>query len=115
MKTPLFRIVNVKSSLFFAALLVTSSLGTALAQDQEKLTQPGVITGSMDIDFRTRKNVNEKGQPQKGEKDIYNLTFNVAKTTEFKGKIERTPYPPGRARFPGTKRRAHLWDRPRGD
>ncbi len=95
MKTPLFRIVNVKSSLFFAALLVTSSFGTALAQDQEKLTQPGVITGSMDIDFRSRKNVNEKGQPQKGEKDIYNLTFNVAKTTEFKGKIERTPYIPG--------------------
>ena len=90
MKTPLFRIVNVKSSLV-AALLITSPLGTAFAQDQEKLTQPGVITGSMDIDFRTRKNLNEKGQPQKGEKDTYNLNFSVAKTTEFKGKIERTP------------------------
>lgn len=87
-----------KSSLF-AGLLIASSLSPALAQESEKLTQPGIISGTMDIDFRSRKNLTEKGQPQKGEKDIYNMIFSVAKTTEFKGNIQRMPFLPGTMGF----------------
>nr|MDQ3624402.1 hypothetical protein [Verrucomicrobiota bacterium] len=56
-----------------------------------KMTQPGIIAGTMDIDFKTRKNLNEKGQPQKGHSDTYTVACSVAKTTEFKGTIQRQP------------------------
>lgn len=94
MKNPYALFTRLKTSLL-AALLIASGFGTVLAQEAEKITQPGAIAGTMEIDFRTRKNLTEKGQPQKGVKDAYNLTFNVAKTTEFKGTIQRTPFVSG--------------------
>jgi hypothetical protein len=62
------------------------------AQDApEKLNLPGAINGTMEIDFKTRKNLDEKGKPQKGVSDLYSLSLNVAKTTEYKGTIQRQP------------------------
>ena len=61
------------------------------AQEPEKLNLPGAIGGSMDIEFRTRKNLDEKGKPQKGVTDQYVLSLTVAQTTEFKGSIQRQP------------------------
>lgn len=64
---------------------------SAWAQEPEKITQPGIIAGTMDIDFKSRKNLDEKGQPLKGHSDVYSLALNVVKTTEFKGTIQRQP------------------------
>lgn len=61
------------------------------AQEPEKLNLPGAITGGMDIEFRTRKNLDDKGKPQKGVTDQYVLSLTVAQTTEFKGSIQRQP------------------------
>lgn len=60
-------------------------------QEPEKITQPGAISGTTTITFGSRTNLNEKGKPQKGAKDVYEVNLSVAKTTEFKGKIERYP------------------------
>ena len=61
------------------------------AQEPEKLNLQGAIGGSMDIDFKTRKSLDEKGKPQKGVSDQYTLSLTVAQTTEFKGSIQRQP------------------------
>ena len=61
------------------------------AQEPEKLNLQGAIGGSMDIDFKSRKNLDEKGKPQKGVSDQYTLSLTVAQTTEFKGSIQRQP------------------------
>lgn len=80
--------------LFSVSLALFTSLNMAaltVAQEPEKLTQPGAITGTMDIDFKTRKSLTDKGKPQKGVQDVYSVNMNVAKTTEFKGSIQRQP------------------------
>ena len=61
------------------------------AQEPEKLSQQNAIAGTMDIDFKSRKNLDEKGKPVKGAADHYAVTLNVAQTTEFKGTIQRLP------------------------
>jgi len=66
--------------------------GAALqAQELEKITQPGAISGTVNIAFNTRTRLTEKGTPEKGAKDVYDVALTVAKTTEFKGKVERQP------------------------
>lgn len=82
----------------FASLLA-AMLVLALpvqAQDMEVLTEPGVITGTMDIEFKTRTTPDSSGEfvdgsPKLGVQDIYTFALNVAKTTEFAGKIVRQP------------------------
>ncbi|MFN0126935.1 MAG: hypothetical protein ACKV19_09670 [Verrucomicrobiales bacterium] len=71
------------------AMLGLSPAG--LTQEPEKITQPGAISGTMNIAFNTRTNLTDKGKPAKGAKDVYEVALNVAKTTEFRGKIERQP------------------------
>lgn len=80
--------MSIHRSLFVAAVVASGSL---FAQEPEKLTQPGAISGSVNIAFGSRSNLTEKGKPQKGAKDVYDVSLSVAKTTEFKGKIERQP------------------------
>ena len=63
----------------------------ARAQEPEKVSLPAAITGGMDIEFRTRKNLDDKGKPQKGVTDQYTVSLVVAQTTEFKGSIQRQP------------------------
>ncbi len=76
--------------LILAGLLAVTPL-TAFAQEPEKIVQPGAINGTVSIAFGSRTNLNDKGKPQKGAKDVYDIDLSVAKTTEFKGKVERYP------------------------
>lgn len=64
--------------------------GPALAQDKT-ITQDGIISGTMTIDFPTRARVDDAGNPEKGVKDAYKFNLNVAQTTEFSGTIYRVP------------------------
>ena len=74
------------------SLLAAASLALpSLAGAQELLSQPGVVTGTMEIAFNTRLNLDDKGKPKVGFKDTYKIDLNVAKTTQFTGKIERQP------------------------
>lgn len=61
------------------------------AQEPEKLNLPKAIHGTMDIDFASRKNTDDKGKPKAGVKDTYSMSLTVAGTTEFAGKIVRLP------------------------
>ena len=76
-------------------LALTAVLGTTLlvarAQEPEKASLQNAIAGTMDIDFKSRKSLDEKGKPQKGAADQYNVALNVGTTTEFKGTIQRLP------------------------
>jgi hypothetical protein len=91
MKT-LFPLIPTGRAAILAVALLSSA---ALAQEPEKITQPGIISGTMDIDFKSRKNLDAKGQPAKGAADVYSVAMSVAKTTEFKGAIQRLPHVPG--------------------
>ncbi|MEZ0390001.1 MAG: hypothetical protein ACAI34_23180 [Verrucomicrobium sp.] len=71
--------------------LFAFSLAAAQAQEIEKITQPGAIAGTVNISFATRTRLSDEGKPQVGAKDTYELALAVAKTTEFKGKVERQP------------------------
>jgi hypothetical protein len=62
----------------------------AIAQD-DTISEKGIIAGTMDIDFQTRSRVDASGNPEKGVKDKYKFTLNVAKTLEFAGSIGRVP------------------------
>ena len=79
------------------ALAVLNLLATtALAQDSQTITQDGVITGTMEINFksRTEKDTTGKlktGSAALGAKDTYAFTLAVAETTEFTGRITRQP------------------------
>lgn len=79
----------------FVGFAMASIHCTAHAQEPEKLTQPGIISGTMDIDFKSRKMLDAKGTPEKGASDDYTVNLTVAKTTEFKGQIHRLPAIPG--------------------
>lgn len=76
---------------------VVACMGVAArAQEAETLTEPGVISGTMEIDFKTRTTPDTSGDlvansPALGTKDEYVFTLRVAKTTEFAGKIFRQP------------------------
>lgn len=84
-------------SLLLATALASSlsiTAGSALAQ--ETLTEDGVITGTMQIEFGTRTTPDtsgelKEGSPAVGAKDTYKFALNVAKTTEFSGTITRQP------------------------
>jgi hypothetical protein len=70
-------------------------VGNAGAQEQT-LTEQGVIAGTMDIEFKTRTEMDStstfvEGSPALGAKDTYTFKLTVAKTTEFGGKITRQP------------------------
>lgn len=71
--------------------LALFAFATAGAEELEKITQPGAITGTVNIAFNTRTRVDAKGKPEAGVKDVYDTALTVGKTTEFKGKVERQP------------------------
>src|SRR5436190_9866747 len=69
--------------------------GQSSAVDQN-VTENDIINGTMDIDFGTRTNLDtsgdlKAGSPALGAKDKYKFSFNVAKTTQFAGEINRQP------------------------
>lgn len=62
----------------------------------EPMTEDGVITGTMNIEFATRTNLDrsgdlKEGSPAKGAKDKYTFNLQVARTTEFAGEVQRQP------------------------
>jgi hypothetical protein len=84
---------------FVSALLVICALmlAPALARAQaEPVTEDDIIAGTMNIDFKTRTNLDTTGDLKSGSaalgtQDKYNFNLNVAKTTEFAGDILRQP------------------------
>jgi len=91
------------ASLLLASLLLAGSPGavlaapaTALWAEADELTKENVITGTMDIDFGTRTNLDntgdlKPGSPAPGAKDTYTFNLVVADTTRFSGKVQRQP------------------------
>lgn len=71
--------------------LFVFSVAALQGEEPEKLTQPGAITGTVNIAFNSRTKVTAEGRPEAGAKDVYEVALNVVKTTEFKGKVERQP------------------------
>ncbi|MBL8879393.1 MAG: hypothetical protein JNG88_09770 [Phycisphaerales bacterium] len=79
--------------LILAAILANGAI--TLAAD-EPASEPGVISGTMDIDFKTRTTPDTSGElaegsAAKGVQDKYTFSFVVGKTTEFSGSIVRQP------------------------
>jgi hypothetical protein len=89
--------LRVARSGVLAACAVVAGLGVSAARGQEQtLSEQGVISGTMDIEFKTRTELDTagtytEGSPALGAKDTYVLKLAVAKTTEFSGKITRQP------------------------
>lgn len=71
--------------------LIVFTAAVLHGEELEKITQPGAISGTVNIAFNTRTRLTAEGKPEKGAKDVYEVALNVAKTTEFKGKVERQP------------------------
>src|SRR6185503_1816958 len=66
------------------------------ASADQQITENDVITGSMDIQFNTRTNLDTTGDLKAGSaalgaQDKYKFEFSVAKTTVFSGEITRQP------------------------
>lgn len=66
------------------------------AEEIQTLTDQNVISGTMNITFNTRTQLDNSGKfaensPKLGIKDVYDINLSVAQTTEFNGKIERQP------------------------
>lgn len=85
-------------ALFLAAGAAAPTLAqsTPAAADASLLTKDDVIAGTMDIDFKTRSNLDttgdlKEGSPAIGAVDLYKFMLSVADTTEFNGEIQRTP------------------------
>src|SRR5262245_17640675 len=78
------------------ALALVSITAGRLPGQEATLTEQGVIAGTMEIDFKSRKELDTagtytEGSSALGAKDTYTLKLTVAKTTEFSGKITRQP------------------------
>ena len=83
-----------------ASLLAATALlcSTAVAQSPtpELISESGKISGTMGIEFGTRRFLDTtgkltEGSPAEGSEDKYTLSLNVAKTTEYAGTIVRKP------------------------
>lgn len=88
-------------ALFLAAgaavpALAQDAAATAAAANAAQMTKDDVIVGTMDIDFKTRTNLDSSGDLKEGSAalnaaDSYKFALTVAETTEFNGEIQRTP------------------------
>lgn len=79
-----------------AGIWVVLTVPVVLAEDAPLLTEEGIISGEMSIDFQTRTSRDTSGKlaegsPAENTKDVYTFTLDVAKTTEFAGTITRQP------------------------
>lgn len=86
----------IYSWVFMALFLCCGQAPNATAEEPAQVTEAGFISGTMNIDFGTRKSLDPSGElaegsPAKGAVDVFTLSLNVAKTTEFAGKITRQP------------------------
>jgi hypothetical protein len=82
-----------------AAIVGFAPAGAAFARQEAEpaqLTEENIIAGTMDIDFRTRSQLDstgdlKEGSPALGVKDTYKLDLAVGKTVKFTGEITRQP------------------------
>lgn len=70
------------------ALFVTSAMAQVTTAPA---TKPLGIYGSIEIDYRTRVNLDEAGNPKPGVKDLYKYNLDVAELYNFSGNIETLP------------------------
>lgn len=77
------------------AAAVVLSAAPAFAQE-EPITKDNIISGTMEIDFKTRTNKDTSGEfvegsPKLGVQDVYSFDISAAETVVFTGKIVRQP------------------------
>lgn len=93
---PLARARKV-AALLAVSFVVAGLHGAAVAQEAPApMTEDNVITGTTDIDFATRTNLDtsgdlKPGSPALGVQDKYKVNLTVAKTTSIAGDITRHP------------------------
>lgn len=83
-------------AMILAAAPLAEAQPAAQAAAPAEITENGVITGTMNIDFGSRTSLDTSGDLKKGSaaigaKDKYNFQIQVAKTTEYAGEITRQP------------------------
>lgn len=88
--------INSRSLAGIAALLLITAFASSVWAQTPTVTENGFISGTMKIDFQTRKMLDTtgkfvEGSPAEGAEDTYTLNLNVAKTTEYAGKVTRKP------------------------
>ncbi|MCC6322855.1 MAG: hypothetical protein IT438_15635 [Phycisphaerales bacterium] len=86
------------SGLVSGVVLSAAAIGapSVYNAEPEKITEDGVIAGTMDIQFNTRTSKDTSGDlredsPAVGVKDRYSFSLSVVKTTEYSGEITRQP------------------------
>lgn len=72
-------------------LMLSGAIAFAQTTGTATISEDGVIAGTMDITFKTRTDLDAEGNPNAGAKDEYSFNLDVAKTTNFSGKITRQP------------------------
>jgi hypothetical protein len=80
----------------FVVVLMLAPRRAAAQQASDTLSESGVISGTMDIDFKTRTTPDTSGKflegsPAMGVQDKYTFNLTVARTTVFSGEIVRQP------------------------
>lgn len=83
----------MRKNFIYLALPLTLIGGSAIGQTSgtATITEDGVIAGTMDITYKSRTDLNAEGVPNPGAKDEYVFNLDVAKTTNYNGKITRQP------------------------
>ncbi len=86
----------VSAAATWAPSLSSPALPATALVAPEPITEDGVISGTMDISFNTRTNLDttgdlKAGSPAIGARDVYKLDLRVAQTTRFFGEITRQP------------------------
>ena len=74
--------------------LVALLLATGTFAQQPQAAPPDktyAITGNMQIEFKSHKDLDDAGKPTAGVKDTYTLDLTVAETLQFGGKVEYLP------------------------
>lgn len=88
--------MNTRFKVIPAVAVLLLSVGVRSAWADDQLTRDGVITGTQDITFNTRTQLDNEGDfregsAAKGVKDVYKTNLVVTDTVVFSGEIERQP------------------------
>ncbi|MFO0982297.1 MAG: hypothetical protein U1E76_11270 [Planctomycetota bacterium] len=73
--------------------VAVSSASLALAQQPaaDEITKDGVVTGTVQITFGTRSDVDKDGNPNKGAQDVYKFDLKALDVTTITGSVYRRP------------------------
>ncbi|NUQ49444.1 MAG: hypothetical protein HUU27_05945 [Phycisphaerae bacterium] len=88
------RVLKLCGSVLTGMVVLGAAAG--MAQESDLLTEDNVVSGTMQIEFKTRTTPDTTGEfvegsPALNVQDVYTLSLAVAGTTEFAGKIVRQP------------------------